>query len=116
FLPGTLVAPTCLDVQALAGWIETHVGGVDVVACICCDGLFSIRQISNVDPSAGHLCPGYVDGDAFASLEGVIPRTRNPRGKSHRDALRSAVLVNQCSGSDRSRTARHQGRDSEKCD
>jgi len=86
--------PTCLDVQALAGWIETHVGGVDVVSCICCDGLFSIRQISNVDPSAGHLRPGYVDGDAFASLEGVIPRTRNPRGKSYRDALRSAVLVN----------------------
>jgi hypothetical protein len=35
--------------------------------------------------------------NAFARLKGVIPRTsrwRNPRAKSHRDALRSAVLVN----------------------
>jgi len=78
--------PTRLDIKALAGSVESHVGGVDVVSCIRRDSLLSIWRMSNVDPSAWHLRPGYMDGDAIPSLERVIPRTsrwRNPRAKSH---------------------------------
>jgi len=88
---------TCLDVQEAAGWFESHIGWVNVVSCIGRQDILSVRQISNVNLSAGHLRGGYVDGNAFASLEDIISRTsrwRNPRTKPHREALGSAVFVN----------------------
>ena len=82
--------PACFYKESVLRAIDADVGRIDIVSCISSNDFCLIRLVPDIDSSARHLCPRYMNDLAARYSERIVPTASgksDSTDKVHRNAL-----------------------------